>query len=282
MIVRRFGADALKVLETEPERLLEIRGITPAKLEDIKSSYAESRCLKNLMILLSSFQVTPTTAKKIYEHFGAKSVDILQNNPYEICQVSGFGFKRVDAIVRKGDTPMNSPMRIHGAIYAALDAQRNENGHLFLEVNTLIGTAAQLLNSKLFVPELRVKTEEISDVLEDMILQGEVVSSNGNIYQLPSFTREDEAARQIAKILSAPIFFGMRIIDHAVRPVYNQIRHDLQRVRRIGKTHGSCFVRFKVTAGSKFQQIREHRSVLHMVAIDNGIEVGKVGRIAVI
>lgn len=127
LIVNRFGADALRVLENEPERLLEIRGITPDKLEDIKASYAESRCVRDLMILLTPFNVTPVTAMKIYEHFGSRSVDILQKNPYELCQVSGFGFKRVDAIVRKGDLPLNSPMRIHGAVFAALDSQADEN-----------------------------------------------------------------------------------------------------------------------------------------------------------
>lgn len=204
LIVGRFGADALKVLENEPERLLEIRGITPAKLEDIKSSYAESRCLRDLMLLLSPFQVTPAAATKIYEHFGAKSVDILRSNPYKLCQVSGFGFKRVDAIVRKGDTPMNSPMRIHGAIYAALDAQRSENGHLYLETDALRKTALQLLNDKLPLPQMRVTPGEIENVLENMILQGEVVSSSGNIYPLPCFTREDETARQIARLISEP------------------------------------------------------------------------------
>ena len=204
LIVGRFGADALKVLENEPERLLEIRGITPAKLEDIKTSYAESRCLRDLMLLLSPFQVTPAAATKIYEHFGAKSVDILRSNPYKLCQVSGFGFKRVDAIVRKGDTPMNSPMRIHGAIYAALDAQRSENGHLYLETDALRKTALQLLNEKLPLPQMRVTPGEIENVLENMILQGEVVSSSGNIYPLPCFTREDETARQIARLISEP------------------------------------------------------------------------------
>ena len=203
LIVERFGADALRVLENTPERLLEIRGITPAKLEDIKASYAESRCIRDLMILLSPFQVTPAAATKIYEHFGAKSADILRSNPYELCQVSGFRFRRVDTIVRKGETPLDSPMRIHGAIYAALDVQREEKGHLFLDRKNLLRTAYQLLNERL--PQVKVKPDAIILVLEDMILKGEVVSSNGNIYQLPSFSREDDTARQIAKILSAPI-----------------------------------------------------------------------------
>ncbi len=221
LIVARFGADALKILENEPERLLEIKGITPSKLQDIQNSYVESRSLRDIMMLLSPFQVTPATAMKIYNHFGAKSVEILQNNPYELCQISGFGFKRVDAIVLKGDCPPNSPMRIHGAIYAALETQKNEHGHLFLESEKLIKAAAQLLNEKIPLPQMRVRVEEICSVLDRMILQGEVVSSNGNIYLIKCFVQEDETALKIAQLLSF-------VPDHLdIAPVLEQIRSKL-------------------------------------------------------
>lgn len=204
LIVNRFGADALRVLENEPERLLEIRGITPDKLEDIKASYAESRCVRDLMILLTPFNVTPVTAMKIYEHFGSRSVDILQKNPYELCQVSGFGFKRVDAIVRKGDLPLNSPMRIHGAVFAALDTGRSEKGHLFLEEDALAKTGVKLLNENITDGQVKVTPEEVDAIVQDMILKGEIVSSNGNIYQSNVFVQEDETARKIAEMLAVP------------------------------------------------------------------------------
>ena len=204
LIVSRFGADALRVLEKEPERLLEIRGITPDKLEDIKASYAESRCVRDLMILLTPFNVTPTTAMKIYEHFGSRSVDILQKNPYELCQVSGFGFKRVDAIVRKGTVPLNSPMRIHGAVFAALDTQRSEKGHLYLDETALAKVSVKLLNENTPDGQIKVMPEEVDAVIQDMILKGEIVSSNGNIYQINCFIQEDETARKIAEMLAVP------------------------------------------------------------------------------
>ena len=128
LIVDRFGADTLHVLENEPERLLEIRGVSKAKLEEIITSYNESRTLRDLMLLLAPFQITPTTATKIYDHFGAHSVDILRDNPFELCQISGFGFKRVDAIMRKNNWPLNSPMRIRGAVFAALEGAKGVSG----------------------------------------------------------------------------------------------------------------------------------------------------------
>lgn len=202
LIVGHFGADALKILEQEPQRLLEIRGITPGKLEDIKASYTASRALRDLMLLLAPFQITPTTAAQIYEHFGARSVDILRENPYELCQISGFGFLRVDAIVRKGSMALNSPIRIRGALYTALHTQKQEKGHLYLAADTLLKAAAHLLNNRL-PPSDCVRLDEISNALEQMLLQGEVVGSSGNIYPLPSFYQEDETARHIAEILLA-------------------------------------------------------------------------------
>ena len=78
-IVSRFGVETLDILQNHPERLLEVKGITESKLEDIKTSYAESRMLQDLMTLLSPFKITPKTALKIYQHFGPASVDILKN-----------------------------------------------------------------------------------------------------------------------------------------------------------------------------------------------------------
>lgn len=109
LIVDRFSADTLNVLENKPERLLEIRGVSETRLKEIIASYNESRTLRDLMLLLAPFQITPTAATKIYDHFGAQSVDILRDNPFELCQISGFGFKRVDAIMRKNNWPPQFP-----------------------------------------------------------------------------------------------------------------------------------------------------------------------------
>ena len=240
-IVDRFGVDALNILEKEPERLLEIKGITEAKLAGIKTSYLESRTLRDLMILLSPFKVTPAAATKIYDHFGAKSVDILRDNPFELCQVSGFGFKRVDAIVLKNNWPLNSPMRIQGAIYSALDTERNENGHLYLDTDELMKAAMTLLNDKIPLPQMRVKPGEVEPVVQDMLLRGRLICSNGSYYQRFTFIQEDETAMKIAKIISEPMpradirgtldsvrkKLGVELSQRQTEAVYMAFRHNL-------------------------------------------------------
>ena len=133
-IVSRFGVETLDILQNHPERLLEVKGITESKLEDIKTSYAESRMLQDLMTLLSPFKITPKTALKIYQHFGPASVDILKKSPFELCQVSGFGFLRVDAIVQKNGGDLHDPMRVKGALFWALEDSKGGKGHLFLSL----------------------------------------------------------------------------------------------------------------------------------------------------
>ena len=73
-IVQRFGVDSLNVIEQHPEKLLEIRGITEERLEEIKTGYAESKTMRELMTILAPFKVTPKTAMAIYQHFGAAGV----------------------------------------------------------------------------------------------------------------------------------------------------------------------------------------------------------------
>ena len=148
-IVAKFGTNTLDVLEKNPERLLEVRGITENKLEDIRTSFAESRALRDIMTLLAPFKLTPKTALKIYQYFGPACLDILKKSPFELCQIPGFGFRRVDAIVRKTDNRPRDPMRIRGALHCTLDEVKGKQGHLFLGREELRKAAFKMLNEKI-------------------------------------------------------------------------------------------------------------------------------------
>lgn len=204
-IVQKFGVNAIEIIEKTPEKLLEIRGITESKLSEIKISYAESRTLRNIMTLLAPFKLTPKTAMKIYDALGPECVDILQNSPFELCQISGFGFKRVDAIVQKTNPVLNDPMRIKGALHCALDEAKNKQGHLFLLKDVLIKIALKLLNERVPLPELRVRKDEVESALNELVLSGKFVAAKENIYPVKSFIQEDETARKVASIIAKDI-----------------------------------------------------------------------------
>lgn len=220
-IVERFGVDTLDILEHQPERLLEIRGITESKLEDIKASYAENRMLQGIMTLLVPFKITPKTALKIYQYFGPTSVEILEKSPFELCQISGFGFRRVDAIVQKSGGNLHDSMRIKGAVFCALDEGKSKRGHLYISSEELEKSALKLLNEKIPVPELRLHQQEVRDMMQEMILNGAVVSVKDNIYLPRVFAQEDETARRIAQRLVAQM-----PVEH-IAPVLEQVKVEM-------------------------------------------------------
>lgn len=177
-IIEKFGVNALEILEHQPDRLLEIRGITKERLAEIKDAYAETSRMRVLMTLLAPFKVTPTTAQKIYQHFGPACADIVRQSPFNLCQVPGFGFKRIDAIVQKSGGDLRDPKRVHGALFYALEDARTKDGHLYLEAEALLKAAMQLLNERIPLPQMRVPMSQVEQELSAMIRQDEVVTRN--------------------------------------------------------------------------------------------------------
>jgi len=203
-IVDRYGVNALDILDQCPERLLEVKGITEAKLEKIKESYAQSRVIRDLMTYLAPFKITPKTAMKIHQEFGAHSVSVIRRNPFELCRISGFGFIKVDDIARKTGCRPNDPMRIRGALFYALDESRHKGGHLFLSAEELSYEALGLLNEKLPVPQLRLQAQEVKDELYNVVMKGDLIGDSGVIYLPRSFETEDSVARRVAEKLTEP------------------------------------------------------------------------------
>ena len=210
-IVQRFGTDSLDVIEHHPERLLEVKGITEEKLEEIKAGYAESTAVRDLMTVLSPFKLTPKTAMKIYEHFGPDGAALLRKSFYQLCQISGFGFKKVDAIVQKSGGDLHDPMRVQGALFYALEKSRTERGHLYMEAEKLLSETLTLLNEPIPQADMRVKREEAAQELVAAIKANVVVSKKGNIYLPHVFNQESETARKVVQMLlerPEPVLLG--------------------------------------------------------------------------
>jgi exodeoxyribonuclease V alpha subunit len=161
-IVARFGADAIDILENEPDKLLAIRGVTETKLAAIRESYEESRAVKSLMLCIAGFGITPKSAQKILRFFGAKSLAVIRETPYELSRISGFGFIKTDEIARKTGCSPNDPMRIRSALIYALSESRKNEGHLFRSKEDLSRAALSLLNGKLPETDNPVSSREVS------------------------------------------------------------------------------------------------------------------------
>ena len=195
-IVERFGTRSLEVLEREPERLLKIRGITEERLEEIKTGYIESRVMRELLLLLAPLKVTPNTAMKVLDHFGMKGVELLRESLFRLCEVPGFGFRRVDEIVRNSGGDLHDPMRVQGALFYTIEEARGKNGHLYVETENLLRGAFKLLNENMAEPLTR---DEVERQLEAMINLNVVVSSGGKIYLPQVYKQECETALKAAQ-----------------------------------------------------------------------------------
>ncbi len=203
-IVARFGEESLDILEHQPEKLLEIRGITEERLEEIKQGYAESTVLRDLMILLAPFKISRKTAEKIYDFFGPDSAALLRKSFYQLCQIPGYGFKRVDDIVAKSGGDLHDPMRVQGALFYALEKSRTESGNLYMEAETLVTGAMALLNERIPQLNLRLKRAEVVGELSSAVKNNVLVSAKGNIYLPRVFAQESETACKVVKMLLEP------------------------------------------------------------------------------
>lgn len=199
LIVTRFGLNTLEIMDKMPDRLAEVKGISNKKLETIKKSYVENRAIRDIVTYLSPFGISVKKALKIHKEFGAHSMSILRNQPFELCSLKGFGFKTVDAIARKSACSLNDPMRIRGALCFSLD-ESMMSGHLFLDKLFLRNHAFMLLNDG--YQNTVVTKQEVNEELYSMIKNTILIAENGNVYKPENLFAEHDTAKRIVQLLA--------------------------------------------------------------------------------
>lgn len=199
LITDRFGVRTFEVLEKEPDKLLQIKGITEKKLQAILFSYRESYALRDLAAYLKPYKITDRKIQKIYEEFGRDALDIVKNRPFALCSISGFGFLTVDEIARANQCRPDDPMRIEGCIDYCMD-QIMKDGHLFQEKEQFTDMVYRQLNEG-FSSEV-VQEREVSAVIYHMTQEERLVVEQGAIYPVSNYRNEKETAEMIAQILN--------------------------------------------------------------------------------
>ncbi len=144
-IVRRFGEDTFRIIEEEPERLAEVKGISERKAMEISEQMEEKRELRQAMMYLQNYGISLTLAVKIYTAYGIDTYRILQENPYKLAEdVDGVGFKTADEIARRIGIHCDSDFRIRSGIVYVLQ-QAAQEGHTYLPRPVLTARACELL-----------------------------------------------------------------------------------------------------------------------------------------
>lgn len=201
-IVKRFGVQTFDVLDKEPEKLLDIRGITEQKLSVILESYRQSEDIRELLAFLAPYQVTPKKAEKIQAHFGANAAAIVRENPYRLCEVKGFGFLTVDPIARASrHFKPNDPARIRAAIRYILREGEKE-GNLFLPGMAIVEQAYPMLNQGF--PDDSVIRPEIMRIGNEMAREKiELAADGANVFLKENRQEELYAAYHLVRLLKA-------------------------------------------------------------------------------
>lgn len=144
-IVKKFKADTFRIIEEEPERLSEVKGISERMAMEISSQVEEKRELRQAMLFLQQYGINMNLAVKIYQQYGQRMYSVIQENPYQLADdIHGVGFKIADEIAAKVGIFTDSDYRIRSGMFYAL-LQAVGNGHTYLPREELFASAAELL-----------------------------------------------------------------------------------------------------------------------------------------
>lgn len=165
-IVKKFGDETFRIMEEQPERLAEIKGISERMAREIAAHMAEKKDVRDAMLFLQEYGVGNAMAVRIYEKYGIAMYSILKENPYRLAEdVRGVGFKTADDIAIKMGMAGNSPERMEGGLIYSLQAASGE-GHTYLPKAELLHRSAELLG---------VESEDLETPLSNLVLEAKII-----------------------------------------------------------------------------------------------------------
>lgn len=170
-IVKKFKMDSLRIIEEEPERLAEVKGISERKARDIAVSYNEKKEMQDAIIFLTGYGISINLAVKIFNEYGQEMYKIIRSNPYKIAEdINGVGFKTADEIAERMGISSDSDFRIRAALlYTLLNA--SQLGHMYLPKQMLVAKTYSLL-----VADNVPYNEELEDEIGSQIIELQMTS----------------------------------------------------------------------------------------------------------
>lgn len=194
-IVRRFKADTFRIIEEEPERLAEVKGISERKAIEIADQVNEKRDLRQAMIFLQQYGITMNLAVKVYQQYGQEVYGIIRENPYRLADdIEGVGFRTADEIAVRVGIRMDSDFRIRsGILYVLLQA--STEGHTYLPEEELTRRTGQLLE---------VGEEQIEKQYMDLAIERKIIMKQGEnqtqIYAASFYYMEANTATMLKQL----------------------------------------------------------------------------------
>ena len=193
-IVRRFKADTLRIMEEEPERLAEVKGISEKMAMAIGEQIEAKKDMRQAMMFLQNYGISMNLAAKIYQEYGPSLYGIIRENPYRLADdIWGIGFKTADQIAEKLGIGKEKFVRLRSGILYTLN-KLSEEGHCYALREQLIGKAEELLE---------VEAPELEMTLDEMLRTQDVIQDEEAIYLPPFYFSEAGCARRLTRLLLA-------------------------------------------------------------------------------
>lgn len=208
-IVAHFGADTLRVLEEEPQRLQEVEGVGPKRADAIAQAWEEQKAIRKVMLFLQSHGVSTGLAVKIYKTYGDDALQVVQEDPYRLARdIWGVGFKTADKIARDLGLPSDAPSRIQAGVAYAL-SQMADEGHVYVPEEELVSETARLLEVEPALILPAIQTLDAEDVVRRERLIYPVGEEGGTPpSEASSAEKGGPVVREEQAVYLAPFYYG--------------------------------------------------------------------------
>lgn len=199
-IVEKFGEDSIDILQYNPQRLTEVEGIGEKKVTKIAAAFEEQRELRDVMIFLQSYGISPGYGVKIYKKYGSETVNKIKENPYRLSEdIYGIGFKMADKIAQSMGIDPNSMYRISAGIKFKL-MEFSGSGHTYVPKEILVKQSVNLLQVQKELVE-----EGITRLAINQEIHIEVFDDIQCIYYMPFYYAEANVSKKIIEISQANV-----------------------------------------------------------------------------
>ncbi len=198
-IAEHFGAYTLDVIDADINRLAEVPGVGPHRVKIIAEAWEAQKAIKDIMLFLQSHNVSTRLAVKIYKIYGDKSIEIVQNDPYQLARdVYGIGFITADGIARNLGVPVDAPSRLQAGLIHTLNTLADA-GHVYVPQPKLIADAVTILKQPpdVIEPELAALT-----AAERIFIDAEIDPDAPAVYLMPFYRAEVAVARRLHRLLT--------------------------------------------------------------------------------
>lgn len=220
-IVKKFGEDTFRIIEEEPQRLTQIKGISERIAREIAEQVYEKREMRRAMLFLQEYGITDKLAVRIYEKYGDGLYDMLKTNPYKMAEdIEGVGFKRADEIAANAGILVDSEYRIRCGLLYVL-SQALSLGHTCLPRELLIKNGCALLG---------LDEEDISPQLTNLTIEHKVIARQEQqegetyIYAPAAYRAENQCAALLRELDICFFEEGREYLSKEESLIYDKIQ----------------------------------------------------------